>query len=169
MRPIIAKLLAAPVLIGAACVLAGLFGALHNQVSYTVGPTYFTEFKFLQFRTPQDSWGRLAVSTIGWRASWWMGLVLGPLLLIPALFDRDLRGIRRLFLTGAGVVFAAAALGSLSGWIYATVTDMEPFSRAGWMHNGAYGGAVAGALIAFGLLCGLVIGGPDCLGGPAGS
>ena len=29
---------------------AGLFGILHNQLSYTVAPEYFTQFKFIQFR-----------------------------------------------------------------------------------------------------------------------
>jgi hypothetical protein len=32
-----------------ACLLSGAYGAIHNQVSYTVSPEYFTKFKFVQF------------------------------------------------------------------------------------------------------------------------
>ena len=45
---------------------AGLFGALHDQISYTVAPEYFTRFKFIQFdlldeRVPE----RLRVAAVG--------------------------------------------------------------------------------------------------------
>ncbi len=32
-----------------AMLAAGLFGVLHDQISYSVSPEYFTKFKFLQF------------------------------------------------------------------------------------------------------------------------
>ena len=32
-----------------AIALAGLYGMLHNQISYTVSPEYFAKFKFYQF------------------------------------------------------------------------------------------------------------------------
>ena len=157
MRPIIAKLLAAPILIGAACVLAGLFGALHNQVSYTVGPTYFTEFKFQQFRVPPEHWGRLAVSRIGWMASWWMGLLLGPLLLVPMLFAQDARRMVTSFLRGALLVFAFAAGGSLFGYVMACLDAADPFWLAGGMHNGAYAGAGIGALLSAMIVTAIVV------------
>ena len=31
------------------CCIAALFGALHNQVSFTLSDEYFTKFKFFQF------------------------------------------------------------------------------------------------------------------------
>ena len=34
-----------PLLLAIACLLAGLYGVLHNQISYTVSYEYFTEFK----------------------------------------------------------------------------------------------------------------------------
>jgi len=32
-----------------AVLAAGLFGIVHDQISYTVAPEYFTKFKFRQF------------------------------------------------------------------------------------------------------------------------
>ena len=40
------KLAWIPVLFLVACLFAGIYGALHNQISYTVSPEYFTQFKF---------------------------------------------------------------------------------------------------------------------------
>ena len=44
------KLLAFLTFIVLAMVTAGLFGALHDQVSYSVSREYFTRFKFSQFQ-----------------------------------------------------------------------------------------------------------------------
>jgi hypothetical protein len=32
-----------------ACLIAGAYGALHNQISYSVASEYFQQFKFIQF------------------------------------------------------------------------------------------------------------------------
>src|SRR5205814_10033702 len=72
-----------PVLLIAACLTAGLYGALHNQISYTVSPDYFHAFKFHQFGIPEQLRGRVGASIVGWHASWWMGLFIGvPVLLV---------------------------------------------------------------------------------------
>src|SRR4051812_49567055 len=57
---------------------AGLFGAIHDQISYTVSREYFTRFKFLQFglldpEVPE----RVRAAWVGVLASWWMGIPLG--------------------------------------------------------------------------------------------
>ena len=37
-------------------VLAGCYGALHDQISYTISPEYFTKVKFEQFRYADFGW-----------------------------------------------------------------------------------------------------------------
>ena len=39
-----------PVLLVFGCVIAGVYGALHDQISFTVSPDYFFAFKFHQFQ-----------------------------------------------------------------------------------------------------------------------
>src|SRR5438105_15809064 len=59
---------------------AGLYGVVHNQISYTVAPEYFTKFKFRQFgfvATPLPE--RVRASMVGFLASWWMGIPIGLL------------------------------------------------------------------------------------------
>ena len=62
----------------AAMLAAGLFGVLHDQISYTVSDEYFTKFKFIQFGL-RDAFlsERVQVALVGFLASWWMGIPLG--------------------------------------------------------------------------------------------
>ncbi|MFD1344620.1 hypothetical protein, partial [Litorisediminicola beolgyonensis] len=77
-----AKPLAALLIFAASVITAGLFGVLHNQLSYSVGPAYFTELKFDQFGIAPDRQTRLGAALIGWRASWWMGAALAVPVLV---------------------------------------------------------------------------------------
>ena len=43
------KLLVYVLIVVIAVFAAGLYGVVHNQVSYTVAPEYFTKFKFRRF------------------------------------------------------------------------------------------------------------------------
>src|SRR5262249_1358281 len=64
----------------AAVLVAGLFGMIHDQISYSVSTEYFTKFKFIQFHmldagVPE----RIRAAKVGFLASWWMGVPLGLL------------------------------------------------------------------------------------------
>src|SRR5262245_51244273 len=85
MRSRMAKVALFPILLIAACLCAGLYGALHNQISYTVSPDYFHAFKFDQFGIPEGLRGRIGASIVGWHASWWMGFLIGVPVLILGL------------------------------------------------------------------------------------
>ena len=66
------------VFLPAAMLVAGLFGAFHDQIGYSVSSEYFTRFKFIQFRLlDTDLPERIRVAEVGFRASWWMGIPLG--------------------------------------------------------------------------------------------
>src|SRR5260221_12058644 len=62
-------------------VLAGAYGAVHDQVSYSISPEYFTKMKFRQFAWADLGWpNRLFAAEVGFLASWWAGLIAGWLL-----------------------------------------------------------------------------------------
>ena len=49
--------------------VAGAFGVLHDQISYTVSPEFFTRFKFIQFGLlDPDVPERLRAATVGFLA-----------------------------------------------------------------------------------------------------
>jgi len=147
------------ILMIAAVLVAGIFGVLHNQLSYSVGASYFYDIKFPQFGIPEDMQNRLGAALVGWRSSWWLGFSLGlPVFGLGAvLLDRP----DRLRAAGIAALVAAVLLtlggamfGLTLGLIAPSVADSLPlpdglgdrdsFLRAALMHEGAYYGAVLG-------------------------
>ena len=84
----IQKLLTAVFIIITAIVTASVFGILHDQVTFTISPEYYTNFKFNQFGL--DFYGkdshRLLVCIVGILAIWWVGLILGIVFSLMSLF-----------------------------------------------------------------------------------
>lgn len=138
------------------------FGALHNQVSYTISPDYFHAFKFYQFDVAEPLRNRWGASLVGIGASWWMGVPLGLILGLPTLLQPTWRGFVRATLlsiatmlvvtmaTGAaGLVFASSQVQPSAKFeIYEGVLVQDPaaFWRAGALHNFSYVGAAVGLL-----------------------
>jgi hypothetical protein len=140
---------------------------VHDQLSYTVSTDYFHAFKFQQFAIPAEDHNRLGAAIVGFRASWWMGLVIGlPVLLVA-------RGLpdRRTYLTRSLIAFGVVALTALvvglggliwatltirsiddvpENWVLPSVADPVAFARVGVMHNTSYLGGL------FGIVTGVV-------------
>ncbi len=147
----------------ASLLVAGAFGALHDQISYTVSSEYFTRFKFFQFSL-QYPWipERLRASIVGILASWWMGVPLGVLIGFggyiqptPAQMQRALALSLRLTV----ILTAVAALVGLAYGYITTAASLNPddyrnwyipqglqqprrYLCAGHMHNAAYVGGL---------------------------
>jgi hypothetical protein len=146
--------------------IAGAYGILHDQVTYTISEEYFTKFKAEQFRWADFGWPRrVYVAEVGFLATWWVGLVAGWFLAritVPRLGRQA--AIRRCG-QGFAVVFALALLGGLTGaWLgwkrmhYADlgawkefvqaygVKDLGRFVWVGFIHNSGYAGGLAGLI-----------------------
>lgn len=147
-----------------ACVAAAVFGALHNQISYAVGPSYFHDLKFTQFRISPGLHGPVGAALVGVLASWWMGIVTGLLpfslgLVLISKPDQFFRvGLRCILVVVAlaGLFAGIAALGGM--WIKDDLaramlpgrqtSDITGFARAAVMHDASYLGGAAGTLLA---------------------
>lgn len=149
------------------CLVAAVFGAAHNQVSYTLGAEYFTRFKFRQFGLgPPETPPRLAAAQIGVLASWWMGLVIGLPVLLLALIDNAARFVghwRRAIAVTIGLSVLCALAGAVAApsvvtpelaarIVPAGVQDQTGFLRAAGMHEGSYLGGVLGLVAALVLI-----------------
>jgi hypothetical protein len=147
---------------------ASLYGILHDQLTYTLAPEYFTHLKFQQFAWAELGWPRRAfVAEIGCLASWWVGLIGGWLVaragaaeLAPPL---RWRVVARSFALVGLVTLTAGLAGwlggtfvahnsSLSNWQIARqslgVRDLPAFVTVAYIHNATYLGAALGILIA---------------------
>jgi hypothetical protein len=155
------KLLRIPGLVLVACLMAGLYGALHNQISYTVSPEYFTRFKFEQFHILMGTPQRLGAAIVGWGAAWWMGVIISAVLLPvsrrcwqePDYVARVLRA----YWAVTGTALLCGMLALLAGYALLDadnagefrpygneIQDHVAFARAGLMHNCSYLGGVLG-------------------------
>ena len=89
------KFLALIVLAVISCLLAGLYGILHDQLTYTISPEYYTKFKFYQFGFMENGQEaifpnpRIEVSAVGLLATWWMGIPIGIVLGLVGLIHKD--------------------------------------------------------------------------------
>lgn len=159
-----AKVALLPVLLLAGCMIAGVYGALHDQVSYTVSPDYFHAFKFIQFNIPPNLQDRTGAALVGWGATWWMGLIIGVPVLAIGLTLPDARTYATRSLVAFAVVAATALLVGGGALAYATLTidaahlpdywypdeavDRVAFARVGTMHNFGYLGGLLGIVTA---------------------
>lgn len=161
---LIKKLLLMPPLLVLGCLIAGAYGALHDQVSYAASPDYFHAFKFIQFQISPHLHDRLGAAIVGWQATWWMGPIIGVPLLLVGLIIPGWRLYLRCVLTAYGVAVLTALVfgfGALAGgWLLITpenlpsmwvrypegVIDHVAFARVGLMHNFSYLGGGLGIL-----------------------
>ncbi len=161
MTPAVKRTIGAVGLLLFGCLMAGLYGMLHNQISYTVSPEYFTRFKFRQFGIPPAVGNRTGAAMVGWQASWWMGIIIG-LFVIPA--GMMIRGDRRWLLVtlkAFAMVTLTALVTGLTALLISFVLIRSPqdsaliirgvaiedsvnFLRAGTMHNFSYLGGLLG-------------------------
>jgi hypothetical protein len=145
----------------AAVIVAGAFGMVHDQISYSVSDEYFTKFKFIQFHLlDPDIPERIRAAQVGFLASWWMGVPLGLLCGLAGFVQKSPALMRRslawslLIIPGFTLTIALAGLAygwertetidvaSYKGWfIPPDVTELRNFLSAGYMHNSAYLGA----------------------------
>ena len=162
------KIVLAPLLLLAGCLLAGLYGVVHDQISYTVSPDYFHAFKFYQFQISEPLRNRLGAAVVGWYATWWMGAIIGLPLLSVGLALPDARTYALKSLQAFAVAAATALLFGLGALLYATWSigpeslppfwfpdepvDKVAFARVGTMHNFSYLGGFVGIFVAIGYL-----------------
>lgn len=150
------------------CLVAGLYGILHDQLTYTISPEYYTKFKFHQFGLMYDGneaiveYPRIFVSIVGFLATWWVGI---PIALVLGLFS--LHSHRRFmleisfkgFIVVILISFLSGLYGLYQGFSYLSqlpretfhrwfiphdLVDFESFIAVGSMHNESYVGGFVG-------------------------
>jgi hypothetical protein len=168
--PCIARADWRPMLGVATCggIVAGLYGVLHDQVTYAISPEYFTKLKFQQFAYADFGLGdRVLVAVIGFLATWWVGFLAAWFLARRYLPNQPrataYRQIRRGFLCVFGAALICGAGGfayglwrgpaaDYSSWDFAfarfEIIDRWAFVRVAYIHNTGYLGGLLGLIVA---------------------
>lgn len=161
------KLLTLSLIIALAPLVGGVYGIIHDQLTYSISPEYYTKFKFFQFGLmdlgneaifPNP---RIEVSVVGFMATWWMGLPIGLILGLIGLVHKDSKQMFRVTLRAiivtVIVAFATGLIGLAYGKIYLADTgvnwwfpdnliDKGNFIAVGSMHNFSYLGGLTGLI-----------------------
>src|SRR5687768_837449 len=151
-----------------ACLLGGIYGIIHDQISYTISPEYYTKFKFYQFGLMSEGdeaifpYPRLQVSIVGFMATWWTGIPIGIVLGVFGLHS-DKKIMMDLtikaFLITIFVSFVTGLYGLYEGYFFladrpkeefrrrfipGNLNDFKGFIAVGAMHNYSYLGGFFG-------------------------
>lgn len=149
-------------------IVAGLYGALHDQISYSISPEYFTKLKFYQFSYADFGWPpRVFASEVGFLATWWVGLFAGWFLARVGLTEIPMPARKKCVVRSFAIVlivtaasglggillgFAATQRGDLHEWSeYQRVLgleDLPAFVIVAYLHLAGYLGALAGLIAA---------------------
>ena len=141
--------------------LAGLYGVLHDQVTYSIAPEYFTKFKYNQFGFEPQWFGghRQTVAVIGFLATWWTGMFIGLVLGLTALIFKDHKAMSRAIRKAITVTFCFTIVTGISGFLYGrfvltktgvewwlpdNLVDKNAFIIVGSIHNFSYLGGLLG-------------------------
>jgi len=115
--------------------LGGVYGVVHDQVSFTISAEYFTEAKFKQFQYADFGLpNRIFAAIIGFLATSWIGLFVGWLLARIRFYVDDHESARQDILRGLATVFSIALFMAFLGGVvgYIRVRHFHHYSFFGW-------------------------------------
>lgn len=148
-----------------AILVAGVYGILHDQITYSISPEYFTKFKYKQFGFEPEWFGghRATVAVIGFLATWWMGLLIGiPLGLLSFIFPTHKimsKGLRKAIILVLLITAMAGIAGffygkfyltgkEVSWWLPENLSDRDAFIIVGSIHNFSYASGLFALILA---------------------
>lgn len=147
--------------------LAGFYGVIHDQLTYSISPEYFTRFKYGQsgFEPAWFGGHRPTLVVIGFLATWWVGLLIGIIFNLSGLtlVARPMLVVtwRRAVLLTFGITVVAGVIGYFYGrfvlpktgvtwWLPDYLQHPADFIAVGSIHHFSYGGGVVELLAGVG-------------------
>jgi hypothetical protein len=148
-------------------IVAGAYGILHDHITYSIGPEYFTKLKFKQFHYADFGMGeRVFVSCIGFLATWWVGFIIAWFLSRRLIPNQPRRVAFRGIFKGFAIVFTFGLIAGIGGYLYGVwlgpsadysgwlsiirrfkISDTWAFVRVAYIHNASYLGGLVGFII----------------------
>ena len=152
-----------------ASVMAGFYGVINDQITFSISSEYYTKFKFIQFNLANENnidkikFPRISVSIVGFLATWWFGLVLGFFNLIQTSWQNLFKVSFNALLIAILVTFITGMLGLFYGFFFLShqsrsnfeewfipynLENFRNFIAVGSMHNFSYIGGILGLIVA---------------------
>ena len=143
--------------------MASVFGAINNQITYSISPEFFTKSLFPQFGFVEygQNTPRVTAAIIGVWSTWWIGLIIGIVQGFTGLIHKNsnmmLRKILQSIFITISVVMLFAVFGYAFGKVYllntninwgfsGTQEQLKNFIIAGYIHDFEYFGGILGLI-----------------------
>ncbi len=122
-------------------ILGGIYGAIHDQISYSISEEYYTKFKFIQFGF--ENWGlghnigtektpeitlenpRFGAAIVGTLATWWIGLIIGVFLGFIGLIHRNGKEMFNVTTKAIALTTVIALMTGFIGLLYGKIFLVE--------------------------------------------
>jgi hypothetical protein len=100
-------------------ILAGLYGIVHDFITFSISSEYFTNFKLIQYQIPEyyktNEW--LSIGLVGFLSTWWTGLPIGIILGGYGIWKKDLEINLTLKLKSIGLTLLITILLGAIGFV----------------------------------------------------
>ena len=147
-------------LILSAILLAGIYGALFDQITYSVSNEFFTKMRFTQHRVEGDVNNRWEVAKIGFENTWKVGLMLGTFLSLGGLLHSSNRKMLTVTMQSIAIAMLTGFLFGIIALLFAhptteiasemNIENKEAFNKVLSMNNYSYVGGIIGMFLGLG-------------------
>jgi hypothetical protein len=137
--------------------VAGTYGAFHDQIAYTVSPEFFTKFRFQIFNIADDTNPRWGAAIVGFKNTWQVGLILGGILSLGGMIQYDWQRMLKYTLQAFMIALCSAFVLSMLGLVIGGgerelssslhIIDKQSFLAVERMNNFSKMGGVIGMLL----------------------
>lgn len=143
-----------------AALTGGVYGALYDQLTYSISPEFFTKFRFGLFNLDPDMDERMAVAKIGFINTWKTGAVLGGILAFAGLINANYKHMFKYTVQAFLITLLIAFATGMIGWgvgpmgdeldpdfAAMNIVDVKSFKTVLNMNNFSNAGGVIGMLV----------------------
>lgn len=145
----------------AGAIVSGLYGALYDQLTFSISPEFFTKYRFqqTQFQFVQEYSPRVGAAIIGFYNTWKAGLLIGGVLSLVGLINKDNKRMVRNTIAAFIITLVFGFFVGLIGWSVSpleeqgapdaslNIFDIDGFKTVLNMNNFSYVGSLIGMFL----------------------
>jgi hypothetical protein len=142
-----------------ASLIGGVYGALYDQLTYSISPEFFTKFRFQLFSPDPATNKRLVVAWIGFLNTWKTGAIIGGGLALTGMINLDYKRMFKFSIYAFLIALTIAFVTGIIGWSVSplasqadpgpelNILDKDAFKTVVNMNNFSYAGGVIGMFV----------------------